>query len=78
MPSAAIFLFACTSAGAEPAFNCPYAKLPAEIFLCEDETLGTRDRDMSSLYFNTYNAAPRYLARILAAEQRAWLRRRNS
>ena len=37
----------------------PYAKLPAEIFLCEDETLGTRDRDMSRLYFSMYNAAPR-------------------
>ena len=33
-----------TSALAEPSFNCTYAKLPAEMLLCQDEALGRRIR----------------------------------
>ena len=68
----------CTPASAEPAYNCAFAKLPAEILLCQDESLGAKDRDMSALYYAMYNAASSRVARQLANEQRAWLKRRNA
>ena len=44
-----------TSALAEPSFNCIYAKLPAEMLLCQDEALGRRDQDMASLYYTMHD-----------------------
>jgi len=71
-------LVAVMSTGAfAQGFNCNYAKLPAEIAICNNDELGALDRRLNSLYYRVRNQLVGEARFALEAEQQAWLHRRN-
>lgn len=54
-------------------FNCNYARLPAEIAICQDIELRQLDSIMASHYYNL----PGYAKTHERGEQKRWLARRN-
>lgn len=60
------------------AFNCNYAKLPAEVAICNDPTLSSYDEELSATYYRLINAAPNWARKKIKAEQVRWLGRRNA
>ena len=73
---AAAVLLAGSSEAAS--FNCRYAKLPAEVAICQSPGLGELDQQMANLYFGIINYAPSWASRQIKAQQVNWLSRRNS
>ena len=59
-------------------FNCNLAKLPAEVAICQDETLTSEDEELARQYFAMVNAAPGWAIPEIKAEQKAWLKERNA
>jgi uncharacterized protein len=51
-------------------FNCRYAKLPAEVAICQSPELRALDREMAADYFSLDVKRPE--------NQSRWLRRRNA
>jgi uncharacterized protein len=64
-------------AGAQT-FDCRYAQRPAERAICQDRILSQLDVQMSNLYFSLINRVGPHMARIIRADQQAWLRDRNA
>jgi len=62
-----------------PSFNCGYAKLPAEVAICQSEDLGDLDRQMSGEYFQLINdhGIPYHGRKEIKREQSRWLKSRN-
>lgn len=62
-----------------PSFNCAYARLPAEVAICQSSYLGDLDRQMASEYFSFINnyRVPGYVKQQVKTEQVSWLRWRN-
>ncbi|MGI9414222.1 MAG: lysozyme inhibitor LprI family protein [Hyphomicrobiales bacterium] len=73
-----VITFQQASAG-PPSFNCRYAKLPAEVAICQSEDLGDLDRQMSGDYFQLINdyGIPSHGRRQIKREQSRWLKSRN-
>jgi uncharacterized protein len=59
-------------------FNCNYAKLPAEVAICQSPGLGELDEQMAQLYFGIVNYAPAWAASQIKSQQTRWLARRNA
>lgn len=72
------FCFTASAASAGPAFNCRYAKLPAEVAICNSAELSGLDRTMSQLYYTARNRWHGQARRNLKNMQKQWLRQRNS
>lgn len=73
----AMFLFllaACSVSAFAQSFNCRYAKLPAEVAICQSAELSALDSQMASLYF----ALPSGVRDRLEGSQMRWLRQRNA
>lgn len=61
-----------------PSFNCKYARLPAEVTVCDNSVLAQLDREMASAYFALRDNTPKAWQRTrLKTEQRKWLAQRN-
>lgn len=76
LAGAAALLLAGPAAAAS--FNCAYAKLPAEMAICNSPGLGELDQQMAQLYFRITNYAPGWAVRQVKSEQSSWLARRNA
>lgn len=76
--AAALILLSPAGTASAASFNCNYAKLPAEVAICNSPRLQDMDQQMASLYFRLSNNAPGGMARQIRAEQRAWIGRRNA
>ena len=59
-------------------FNCAYAKLPAEVAICNDEELGSLDVPMSRLYYSDIHKLPWEQVTEVKAEQKAFIKERNA
>jgi uncharacterized protein len=59
-------------------FNCNYAKLPAEVAICQNPGLGELDEQMAQLYFGIINYAPIWAVSQIKSQQTSWLARRNA
>lgn len=66
-----------TSNANATSFNCRYAKLAAEVAICQDSRLSRLDERMASKYFRLKNRLPRHLWRQVRYTQKRWLRSRN-
>ncbi|AXS39416.1 hypothetical protein [Breoghania sp. L-A4] len=66
-------LLLSTGLSAAQSFNCRYAKLPAEVAICQDPELSDLDSRMAALYFSLPPRVRSYESR----PQKAWLSRRN-
>lgn len=80
--AAALFttaVFAAGSAAVEAAsFNCRYAKLPAEVAICQDDELHGLDERMASVYFTLRRLLPYDGRAELKGGQNAFIARRNA
>lgn len=70
------FLLLFTTLVYAAGFNCNYAKLPAEVLICQDQDLSNEDEAMSRVYYSLYNNLDPKKS-LLAKLQRAWLKKRN-
>ena len=70
-------VFATTSPAEATSFNCRYAKLAAEIAICQDGRLSRLDERMASKYYRLQNRLPYSYWRQIKISQRGWLRSRN-
>ncbi|RME97648.1 MAG: DUF1311 domain-containing protein [Alphaproteobacteria bacterium] len=62
-----------------PSFNCNYAKIPAEVAICNSPELAELDRRMAQLYFAKRNSSITSAMRgQLKRFQKRWLRHRNA
>lgn len=71
-------LVAASAAEAQPSFNCRYAKLPAEVAICQSSELSELDRTMAQLYFSQLNRWTGDVRDDLQAFQQQWLEQRNA
>ena len=70
---------AALSQGAEAqTFNCRTAQQPAERAICQSHLLSALDVQMSNHYFRLIGSVGPQTARLIQADQRAWLQARNS
>jgi uncharacterized protein len=60
------------------AFNCNYAKLPTEVLLCQDGTLGRLDEANARVYSAVKNALPQWAKHEYDNVARQWLKERNN
>jgi uncharacterized protein YecT (DUF1311 family) len=67
-----------TSTPALPSFDCKTAKLPSETAICSNKRLARHEAELSKLYLKLMGQAASTEKESLRAEQRAWLRYRNS
>ena len=68
-----------TSAASQAAsFNCRYAKLPAEVAVCQNEDLQTLDQDMSDSFFYYRPLLEGSALSKLNRGQRSFISRRNA
>ena len=74
------FLLVCLTSTASQAasFNCRYAKLPAEVAICQNEDLQTLDQDMSDSFFYYRPLLEGRALTKLNRSQRSFISRRNS
>jgi uncharacterized protein len=59
-------------------FDCKRAKLPAEIAVCSDPTLGSEDEELARQYLPLIKSAPADFVKTMKIEQKAWLAERNA
>jgi uncharacterized protein len=59
-------------------FNCRYAKLPAEVAICDDAELEQLDEDMSRIYFRILEVAEGADRAELKRTQRRFIAKRNA
>ena len=59
-------------------FDCKLAKLPVEIAVCSDPTLGAEDEELARQYAPLLTAAPAGAVKTIKKEQKAWLASRNA
>lgn len=65
------------TASAGPSFNCKYAKLPAEVAICDSHHLQHLDKQMAKLYFQSLDWYPHH-RHVLKSSQKKWLKSRNA
>src|SRR4051812_30522157 len=58
-------------------FDCNYARLPAEVAICNSGRLSALDRRLNAVYYQVRDEAVGEARLALEAEQQAWLRERN-
>jgi uncharacterized protein YecT (DUF1311 family) len=61
-----------------PSFDCRKATTPTERMLCRDPRLWAKDRAMNSIYFVIRSYDNAKIRKALLANQREWLKQRNS
>jgi uncharacterized protein len=59
-------------------FNCKFAKLPAEIAICSDPTLGAEDEELARQFSPLLEVAAADAVKTIKKEEAAWLVSRNA
>ena len=63
---------------AKPSFDCRTAKLPSETAICLNRRLARHEASLSKLYFETITMLPQNQKEEFRAQQRAWLKYRDT
>jgi uncharacterized protein len=63
---------------AVPSFNCKAAQQPSEIAICSNKRLARHEAQLAKYYFDTLNKMPASERDVFRAEQRAWLKFRDT
>lgn len=67
-----------TRTSAVPSYNCSAGKLPSEIAICSNKRLARREASLAKFYVQTLKAMSFADKDAFRAEQRAWLKYRDS
>lgn len=76
--AAFLTIFAINGSVQAASFNCGYAKLPAEVAICQSGELHSLDEKMAAKYYRLKRRMPRGAWSNVQDEQRRWIRRRNA
>ena len=63
---------------AVPSFDCNASKLQSEVAICSNKRLARHEASLSRIYFQTIKGMPPKERKAFRAEQRAWLKYRDS
>jgi uncharacterized protein len=75
--AAAVISFVAVAPAGAASFNCRYAKLPAEVAVCQSDDLEALDERMASIYFTLKRLLPGDGRVQLKRGQNAFIARRN-
>ena len=75
--SMAVLAGTAISSSQAASFNCRYAKLPAEVAICQSDTLSRLDERMAAKYYRLRRNLDHVDRAQLKDDQRFWLRQRN-
>jgi hypothetical protein len=70
-------LLGCNQARAA-SYNCQMARLPAEVAICQDQTLSFKDEVNATIYFSVKSALSGRARATFNQYERSWLARRNA
>ena len=78
LAAAALLAAAISTAPVQAAsFNCSYAKLPAEVAICQYGDLSGYDEEMASLYYQAIHNNDDYNTKTIKREQKWFIKARN-